>query len=221
MIKAVLFDLDNTLINFMKMKKKSCEAAVSAMVDSGLKMNKKAALKLLYELYEKHGMEDHTIFQKLLIKISKKIDHQILAKGIDAYRKAQIATMEPYPGVIPTLIKLKEKGIKLAIVSDAPKLKAYLRLVELRIVDFFDIVVALEDTGKTKPSPEPFKRALKMLKLKPEEAVFIGDMLERDIKGAMRVGIMTVHAKYGSSCVSDVCPDHSISKIENLLKIVR
>ena len=41
MIKAILFDVDNTLIDFMKMKRKSCEAAVETMISAGLKMKKK------------------------------------------------------------------------------------------------------------------------------------------------------------------------------------
>ena len=47
-IKAVLFDVDNTLIDFMKMKRACCEAAIDAMIDAGLNMSKKDALKVLY-----------------------------------------------------------------------------------------------------------------------------------------------------------------------------
>ena len=68
MIKEIIFDLDNTLIDFLKMKKHSCEAAISAMIDAGLKVKKEKALKLLFELYDKHGLENPRIFQKFLKK---------------------------------------------------------------------------------------------------------------------------------------------------------
>ena len=45
MIQAVIFDLDNTLLDFMRMKKQSCEAAISAMIDAGLDMKKEKALE--------------------------------------------------------------------------------------------------------------------------------------------------------------------------------
>ena len=66
MIKAVIFDLDNTLIDFMTMKKLSCDAAVSAMIGAGLNVNKSKAMKELFNLYDKYGLEEKTIFQKLL-----------------------------------------------------------------------------------------------------------------------------------------------------------
>ena len=64
MIKAVIFDLDNTLIDFMKMKNLSCDAAISAMINSGLNVNKEKAMKELFKLYDKYGLEEKRIFQK-------------------------------------------------------------------------------------------------------------------------------------------------------------
>ena len=51
MIKAVIFDLDNTLIDFMKFKRISCEAAINAMIDAGLDVNKDIAMDNLFNLY--------------------------------------------------------------------------------------------------------------------------------------------------------------------------
>jgi putative hydrolase of the HAD superfamily len=220
MIKAIMFDLDNTLVDFMKMKKASCEAAVSAMVDAGLKIDKKRAMKVLFELYDIYGIEYNLIFQKLVSRINRRIDYRILAKGINAYRRVQEGFFEPYPNVVPTLLRLREKGIKLAIVSDAPKLKCWMRLVELRIEDFFDNVVTFDDTGVRKPNKKPFLLALRLLKVKSDEAIFVGDWPERDIKGAKALGIKTVHAHYGNISKSKVKADYSIDDFNELLKIV-
>ena len=54
MIKAVIFDLDNTLIDFMRMKKLSCDAAISAMIDAGWNVKKDKAMKELFALYDKY-----------------------------------------------------------------------------------------------------------------------------------------------------------------------
>ena len=71
MIKAILFDLDNTLIDFMRLKRLSCEAAVDAMIGAGLNTKKTKALKVLFELYDIHGLEDSNILQKLLMKLNQ------------------------------------------------------------------------------------------------------------------------------------------------------
>ena len=72
MIKAVIFDLDNTLIDFMTMKKLSCDAAINAMIGAGLNVKKDKAIKELFRLYDKYGLEEKTIFQKFLKKVAKK-----------------------------------------------------------------------------------------------------------------------------------------------------
>src|SRR3989344_7085521 len=133
MLKSVIFDLDNTLIDFMTMKRISCDAAISAMIGAGLSMGKEEATRELFSLYDKYGLEEKTIFQKFLKKFEKKIDYEILASGIVAYRRVRSGFLEPYPNVSKVLFELKRRGIKLAIVSDAPRLKAWIRLVSMKI----------------------------------------------------------------------------------------
>lgn len=217
MITAIVFDLDNTLVDFMRMKHDSCDAAIQAMIGAGLEMSKSKALKLLYELYDEYGIEDKLIFQKFLRKELGKIDWKILSAGIIAYRKIKVGRLDPYPGTQETLLKLKLKGIKLAILSDAPRMRAWLRLTSMRLADFFDIVVTYEDTKHHKPHPSTFKTALKKLDLMPEEVLMVGDWPQRDIVGAKKVGMKTCLAKYG--CVKPIGksnPDIIIDKITDL-----
>jgi putative hydrolase of the HAD superfamily len=220
MIKAVLFDLDNTLIDFMRMKRAATEAAVDAMLGAGVHLNKEQATRLIYELYDEYGIEHQQIFQEFLIRTQQKVDYKILAAGVVAYRKARTVLAEPYPGVMPTLLNLKQKGLKLAIVSDAPILQAWTRLTEMKIQDFFDAVVTFDDTGERKPSAGPFKKAIEKLGVKAEEVLHVGDWPERDIAGAKALGIRTAFAKYGAVKPMTVKADHELNKIEDLLTIV-
>lgn len=220
-IKAILFDLDNTLIDFMRMKTESSNAAILAMIDAGLDIKEDKARKILSELFREHGIEDQTIFQKFLEKTIKKIDYRILSNGIAAYRRVQSGFLFPYPHVRSTLVKLKEKNIVLGIVSDAPRMRAWLRLAEMNLTHYFDVVVTLDDTGLLKPNRIPFEKALKELKLKPKEILFVGDNPERDIVGAKQAGMKTCLALYGQKFFSKkIKADFEIKDINELLKIV-
>ena len=220
MIKAVIFDLDNTLIDFMTMKKLSCDAAITAMIGAGLNVKKEKALKDLFSLYDKYGLEEKTIFQKFLKKSTKKIDYEILASGIVAYRRVRTGFLEPYPHVSEVLLELKQRGIKLAIVSDAPRLKAWIRLVSMKINHLFDVVVTFEDTKEFKPSTKPFLVGFKKLNVKPRECLMVGDRPERDIKGAKKLGMITCFAKYGNPKAKPLGADYDINDIKELLEIV-
>ena len=221
MIKAVIFDLDNTLIDFLKMKKLSCSAAIDAMIGAGLKVEHNKAIKLLFELYDKYGLEEKKIFQKFLKKLTGKVDYKILANGIVAYRKVRSGFLEPYPNVDYVLLKLKSHGIKLGIITDAPKLKAWVRLASMKLSNYFDAVVAFEDTNEPKPSKMPFEAALKKLRLKPSECLMVGDWPERDIKGAKKLGMKTCFARYGNPKVKKSYADYEITDIRMVLEIVK
>ncbi|MFC1774839.1 HAD-IA family hydrolase [Nanoarchaeota archaeon] len=216
-IKGILFDLDNTLIDFMTMKKKCTRTAISAMIDAGLPLGKRDAYSKLMKMYNEFGIEDQSIYQKFLKKYHK-LDYKILSAGIVAYRKEKILHLVPYKNVRKTLSALKRKGLKIGVVSDAPRLQVWLRLTAMKLVNYFDVVLGFEDTGKLKPSAVPFRKALSKMKLKPFEVVFVGDNPRRDITGAKKVGMSTVLAQYG--CNSKLKnSENSITHIEELLKL--
>jgi putative hydrolase of the HAD superfamily len=201
------------------MKRLSCEVAMDAMISAGLKINKEKGLKIIFQLYSQYGFEYQKIFQVFLKKVLGKIDYGIMASGIVAYRRVKEGLLYPYPNVVPTLNKLKRK-YKLAILSDAPRIQAWIRLAAMRIQDKFDLVVTFDETKSKKPSLKPFLYILKKLKLKPEECVMIGDSLKRDIAPAKEIGFKTVFAKYGEDKEkAKVKPDYVINNIKELLEI--
>jgi putative hydrolase of the HAD superfamily len=223
-IRAIIFDLDNTLIDFMKFKKACINASVDAMISEGLSVSKSEAISIVFELYKEYGWDNQKIFDKFLKKTKGLVDYKLLATAITAYRREKTKYMKPYPNVVPTLKKLKSKGIKLAILSDAPRLQAYIRLADLGLLDYFDPIVTLDDTGKRKPHPAPFKKILSELKLKPQEVLMVGDAPQWDIKGAKAVGMKTCLARYGLMPHTDakkIRADYEINDIKELAKIVQ
>ena len=206
----------------MAMKNAGFEAAASAMIEKGLGIGKEKALKLFFELMQEYGWEYNLIFQRFVERVNEKINYKILAAGIIAYRYAQKKYIKPYDKVIPTLKELKSNGIKIGIVSDAPRLKAWMRLTELKLEDMFDVVVAYGDVRERKPSNMPFKKALKELGLNAEDVLMVGDMPEKDIKGAKAMGIKTCFAKYGCTLKNiQVNADYEIKDISELIDIIK
>ncbi len=222
MIKAVVFDLDNTLVNFMRVKRAAVDGAVEAMIDAGLKSAKDAAVKRVFNMYDREGIEDQKVFDKMLVEEYGEIDYRILAAGVVGYRRAKEGNMVLYPHVRQTIIELVRMGLKLAVVSDAPRMSAWTRLVSLGLAPFFDTVVANEDTGKRKPDPAPFKLALGRLDAKPEQAIMIGDWAERDMVGAKALGMKTAFARYGDDFdTKDAGADYELTDIYQLVDIVK
>ena len=222
MIKAVVFDLDNTLVDFMQMKQRAVNAAISSMIDAGLQLSFDEVNAGIQQIYKEQGIEYQRVFDSLLQQLLGHVDHKILAAGIIGYRRAREASLVTYPHVHLTLYELAKMGLKLAVVSDAPKLEAWLRLCYLGLQHIFDHVVTFEDTGERKPRPAPFQRALSLLEVRAEESLMVGDWAERDIVGAKQVGMKTAFARYGDTFQTvHANADYELNDINELLDIVR
>lgn len=199
MIKAVIFDLDNTLLDFISMKESAVSSAVHAMIEAGLDLDEKSSYERIITLYQETGWENQQIFDIFLKEKTGEVDNKYLAAAIVSYRRAREATLRLYPDVQRTLNVLAKMGLKLAVVSDAPSREAWMRIYYLNLHHVFDFVLTFDDVGERKPSPKGFEMALEKLGIKTDEALMIGDWPERDVAGASKLGIKTIYAKYGDT----------------------
>jgi putative hydrolase of the HAD superfamily len=217
-IKTIIFDLDNTLIDFMSMKKAASTAAANAMIKAGLKDYPEDLAEKLFSFYLEHGIESDDAFEEYLLQEYKAVDYRILAAAVNAYLKEKYMHLKPYPCVVETLSELKQQGFKLGVVSDGLRLKAWMRLNEAGLDSYFDAVVTYEDTGKRKPAKEPFLLICDQLNIKPEECLMLGDWPERDVQGGRLAGMKTCLAKYGQ--MQQARADYEIEDFTNLLEII-
>jgi len=222
MIKAVLFDLDNTLVDFMRMKKTAVDLAVDYMLNAGLNGPKEDIVKDIFDVYRKTHIESQTALEEVIKKRIGFLDYRILASGIIGYQRGRDMATYPYPKVETTLKELIRMGLKIGTISDAPAEQCYNRLTRLHLTPWMDIVVTFNDTNEYKPSPKPFKLALEKLQLSPGEVLYIGDWPEKDITGAKKVGMITAFARWGEHPdAQNTGADYEIFSIEEVLEVVK
>jgi putative hydrolase of the HAD superfamily len=187
---AILFDLDNTLVDLVHAKREACRAIIREAGGGD------PDVLFSYFLREDHGFEDP---RNILDFLS---DHGIRSREtgeacILIYEEVKIRCTEAYPGVLELLEELHGQGIALAIVTDANRKNAGNRMERAGISRFFGCLVTPESTGTRKPSPEPFLRALDSLGIPAGEGMAVGDSPRRDIAPARAIGLTTVYAVYG------------------------
>lgn len=233
-IEAIVFDVDNTLFDFMTMKLESSYHAIEKMISRGLPIDMAEAKRMLPEIFRNFTWEDPMLFWHVAqwagIKDTVSLE-RYAQMGKVAYRKKQAQIMKSYDGVPETLNALKEKGTRLAILSDAPRLKVFDRLCDLDLDSYFENRVAgNENDDKTKkPSPEAFENVLKVLgRDAPKNVLMVGDHPIRDIIGAKNYGFLTAWAKYGYHVGKDedrnaikTRADYLLGQFSDLIAIVK
>ena len=221
-IKGVVFDLDNTLLDFMKMKEVAVKAAVKGMIEAGLDIDEDGSYQDIITIYEEFGWENQKVFDVFLKQCIGIVDNKYLAAGIVAYRRAREANLLAYPNVNRTLMTLAKYGIKLAVVSDAPSREAWMRIYYLNLYHYFDVVITFDDSGARKPSAKPFQLALESLDIKPQECIMVGDWPERDVVGAQQIGMKTAFAEYGDTFGTQYSgADWDLQDIYKLVDIIK
>jgi putative hydrolase of the HAD superfamily len=205
----------------MKMKEASIDGAIEAMIDMGLALDQEEARQRIFAIYDREGIEYQNVFDLFLKEQYGTVYPGVLAAAIVGYRRVRDTYLVLYPHVRYTVNELLRRGLRLAVLSDAPALQAWLRLHHLALHHVFEFVVTFDDTGERKPSPVGFRKVLRLLRMEPHEVLMVGDWPERDMVGAARLGIPTVFARYGDTKgVTESGADYEIDDIKELLEII-
>lgn len=126
------------------------------------------------------------------------------------------ANVELYPDAEKTLKLLKQSGLKVGLITNGLESDVREILSKVGLTEFFDVEVASNTVGKMKPNKEMFLHALKKLEVLPQEALFIGDMLEQDYKGAKKSGLKALLIDRRGNI-----KDEDIEKIESLTNLLK
>jgi pyrophosphatase PpaX len=191
-VKAVIFDLDGTLVNF-NLDYRGLRAEVRGYL---MKVGVPASLLSLKE----------TIFEMLKKTEIFMRNSGKNAEAMDEVRREVLGVAEKYeleaardkslmPGAEETLKTLKRMGLKIGLCTISGEKSASLVLQKLNIASFFNVTVPRDMVDYVKPSPEHLSLVLKGLEAAPEETIVVGDsgadmQSARDLK-AIAVGLPT------------------------------
>ncbi len=216
-MKGIIFDLDNTLVDFVEAKINACDDVVGFL-------DRDDGQELLHHFFKgPYDVEDPKNIGEYLKDRGLYTD-EVLETCSDIYISTKIDSIYAYPGVVDTLSKLRDHDYKLALVTDALADDARERLNKAEISECFDVIVTFDVTGKKKPHLGPYKRCLEDMGLKAEDVLLVGDSLHRDIEPGKKLGMKTVYARYGDRNLfedRDVEPDFEIHEIGELANILR
>jgi putative hydrolase of the HAD superfamily len=215
-VTTVLFDMDNTLFDLVGAQIASCHRVARFLGhDEGDDLYQ-------YFLRPLHGYEAHENIHDFMKDRGISPDRTYMhARHI--YEEEKLRHITPYPGAMETLGLIQQRGLPMAIVTDAHSRDATLRLEKSGLLPFFTCIVSFDMAGIKKPAPEPFLTALEMLHADPSETVLIGDSPRRDIEPCKELGIRTVYARYGDRFADDrssVEADYTIDSMGELPAIL-
>ena len=199
MIKAIIFDLDDTLYDYKALERAAFDC-VGELVRERLGVSEEqygdAFMRARLATKEKLG-ETATSHSRMLYfqKTLEYLDIRPLYLALEMYETYWgffLDNMNLYPGARELLEALHEKYIRVGVCTDLLAHIQHRKLRRLGMMDDVDCLVTSEEAGVEKPAPGIFKLCLEKLRLPAEEVCFVGDNLERDVKGAMAAGMQAV-----------------------------
>lgn len=188
-MKAVLFDLDGTLIDtaadFIRIiqdmcRDKGCDIVAAEQIRTQVSEGARAMVKLVYPELE---VEDPVF-----------LGHR--QRFLDLYGADIAVETDLFEGMYPLLEQLEQQQIPWGIVTNKPRWLSEALLKALNLTERCAVLVCPEDVSKTKPDPEPMYLAAAQLGLEPQQCIYVGDH-PRDIDAGRNASMYTILAAYG------------------------
>jgi pyrophosphatase PpaX len=200
-LKGFIFDLDGTLINSLPVVRTSLNTTLLKF--SGRVYNDK-------ELSSLFGPSEEGVFQKLFPEAWK----EALQYYLNEYDRIHPSYARPFPGIVEALTLLRERKMKLALVSGKGPGSMAISLKHSGLKQFFEVILTGSERQASKP--EHIKQVLALWQFTPAEVVYVGD-IAYDVQAAKEVGVLPVSALWAETVqVQKVLAMHPAFAFENV-----
>ena len=213
-IKAIIFDLDGTLVKFALDFVKARKEAIAEIKRKGINIDNLSEKLSLYSMLkmikERVDAKTFTDLEKSLWEILEKIE----LKAADE--------TDIQPDAIQTLTKIKNLGLKLAIVTNNGRKATSIVTKKFGLDNFFEVIIAREDSKELKPDGGSIKRAIEILGVNAEEAIYVGDGVI-DILAAKEVKVVSIAVPTGISSIKNLVeaePDYLIDSLKDIIPLI-
>jgi putative hydrolase of the HAD superfamily len=238
-IKAILFDVNGTLIdiNTDEGNEEISRGLSHILTYQGIAIHRWDLRDEYFRIMEEQrriSLEKYPEFNVVGV-FRELLSHRITRAGAipaeklawlpqflaEAYRGLSRNRLQLYPGVLEVLDELRSR-YQLAAVSDAQSVWCLPEMRAVGLVGYFDPIVVSGDYGYRKPDPRLFTAALTALRASPEEVLFVGNDMFRDVYGAGQAGMKTVFfsSNQGRKQAEGVKPDFIIYQFPELRQAI-
>lgn len=231
MLKAVIFDLDDTLYTDWETCHQAGLDEVGAYGALRLGLPKEEMMRCFLngrarayqQLGDTGSAHNRTLYAKFGLE-EQGINPILHAKNLhDTYWRGVFRTMVLEPAVPRLLTDLRAAGVRTVVCTNMMADIQMRKLVELGLDDAFDCFVASEEVGADKPAPAVFQYTLNNVGCTAEDAIMIGDSYAHDIEGAHRSGLRSLWINRKSAPVPEggQPPTYAVRSMEQAAEIVR
>lgn len=197
MIRGVIFDLDGTLLNSKILRVRAWKHALEKF---GVEVTEQQISPLI-------GLPGPDLAGRFSSRAFE------IEMEEEAYFRAHLEEMGLYPDVDSTFKTLEALDVRTCIVTSS-------RRAMLDILDLpYDPVVTIDDVQVGKPDPEPYIRALSLMKTSPEECMVVGDA-ETDLIPAREIGATSVYIGHGTRKFSDYA-DYYVDEVAEVIPMIK
>lgn len=230
-LKAVFFDIDDTLFSTSEFADRARRNAVRSMIHHGLRMDPDDAWRELREVITEFSSNYSSHFDKLLLRIPPHLYAGVnpiilVAAGVIGYHETKSLELKPFRDMLQALRVLSATDLTLGVISAGLQIKQAEKLIRLGVYPFLDprAIFISDQIGISKPNVKLYQTACSQLDLQPEEILYVGDNPRHDIDPCNQLGIITVRSRRETRYASqegETQARYEISSGDQLLDIIR
>lgn len=240
-LRAVLFDMDNTLIDWSnhavdwhELRCEHLRPVLERLAEAGHEVPPVEEVAEIYVTCNEEAWaasrepdwvapRQLAVLKQTLYLVGVEPDEKELLDLQQLYAWSVIPGVEPYPDTVSVLETLRAHGVRTGLVTNASS-PMWMRDRELEhygLLEYLDVRITAGDAGHLKPHPRAFQWVLGELGIEPHEAVMVGDQVRDDVDGAQRAGMRGVWVnRYGDDGYhhhDGIKPDATIEQLSELL----